>query len=65
MRLLELVAGPATRPEFVAAIKQFADIKLGKECVTCKDTAGFIGNRIGIYWLQCGLLEAIESGLKR
>ena len=63
MRLLELVVGPQTRPELVVAISRFADIELGKNCVICKDTPGFIGNRIGIYWLQCGLLEAMELGL--
>jgi len=63
MRLLELVSGQQTRPELVAAISRFADIKLGKDCVSCKDTPGFIGNRIGIYWLQYGLLEAMELGL--
>ncbi len=63
MRLLELVTGPQTRPELVEALSRFADLKLGKDCVSCKDTPGFIGNRIGIYWLQCGLLEAIELGL--
>lgn len=63
MRLLEVVTGAKTRPELVAMIKNFADIKLGKDCVTCKDTAGFIANRIGIYWLQCGLHEAISLGL--
>jgi 3-hydroxyacyl-CoA dehydrogenase len=63
MRLLELVPGPQTRPELVAAISRFADIKLGKDCIICKDTPGFIGNRIGIYWLQCGLLEAMALGL--
>lgn len=63
MRLLELVTGSETRPELVAMIKDFADKKLGKECVTCKDTAGFIANRIGIYWLQCGLHETINLGL--
>ena len=63
MRLLELVSGSQTRPELIAAISRVADIKLGKNCVTCKDTPGFIGNRIGIYWLQCGMLEAIELGL--
>ncbi|MDD5461576.1 MAG: 3-hydroxyacyl-CoA dehydrogenase NAD-binding domain-containing protein [Methylococcales bacterium] len=63
MRLLELVSGPQTRPELVSALSRFADVKLGKTCINCKDTPGFIGNRIGIYWLQCGLLEAMESGL--
>jgi len=63
MRLLELVSGAATRPELLAAVSRFADTHLGKDSVTCKDTPGFIGNRIGIYWLQCGLLEAIKLGL--
>jgi len=63
MRLLELVTGPQTHPELVTALSHFADIKLGKDCVSCKDTPGFIGNRIGIYWMQCGLLEAMELGL--
>lgn len=63
MRLLELVPGPETRPELMAAISRFADIRLGKDNVICNDTPGFIGNRIGIYWLQCGLLEAIDLGL--
>ncbi|EGW20772.1 3-hydroxyacyl-CoA dehydrogenase/enoyl-CoA hydratase family protein [Methylobacter tundripaludum] len=63
MRLLELVSGAATRPELVAAVSRFADTHLGKDSVICKDTPGFIGNRIGIYWLQCGLLEAIKLGL--
>jgi 3-hydroxyacyl-CoA dehydrogenase len=63
MRLLELVSSPATDPVFVEAVSRFADIKLGKNCVTCKDTPGFIGNRIGIYWLLYGLLDAIENGI--
>ncbi len=63
MRLLELVSGAATRPELVATVHRFADTHLGKDSVICKDTPGFIGNRIGIYWLQCGLLEAIKLDL--
>lgn len=63
MRLLELVSGAETRPEMVATVSRFADTHLGKDSVVCKDTPGFIGNRIGIYWLQCGLLEAIKLGL--
>jgi 3-hydroxyacyl-CoA dehydrogenase len=63
MRLLELVASTATRPEAVAAVREFADLRLGKGVVSCKDTPGFIGNRIGVYWLQLGLLEAMRLGL--
>ncbi len=63
MRLLELVSGAETRSELVAAVSRFADTHLGKDSITCKDTPGFIGNRIGIYWLQYGLLEAIKLGL--
>lgn len=63
MRLLELVSSHATDPKLVETVSQFADIKLGKNCVTCKDTPGFIGNRIGIYWLLTGLLDAIDNNI--
>ena len=63
MRLLEVVAGPATRTDAVAAVAAFAEIKLGKVVVTCNDTPGFIANRIGIYWLQCAVTLAMEHGL--
>ena len=63
MRLLELVSSPNTNAKFIDTIRNFADIKLGKGCVECKDTTGFIANRIGIYWVQCGLLEAFKQGL--
>ncbi len=63
MRLLELVTGPATRPEAAATIRDFADRRLGKGVVACHDTPGFIGNRIGIYWLQCAVSEAFAGGI--
>ena len=63
MRLLEIVAGPETAPETVAAVTQFADIGLGKSIVRCEDSPGFIANRLGIYWLQLALTEAIDLGL--
>ncbi len=47
MRLLEVVAGPDTRPEAIAALSDFADRRLGKDVVSCKYTPGFIANRIG------------------
>ena len=63
MRLLEIVAGPDTRAEASEAVRVFCDVALGKGVVECQDTPGFIGNRIGIYWIQCAVLEAIEAGL--
>lgn len=63
LRLFELVTGENTRRDAIEAIERFADIHLGKEIVPCHDTPGFIGNRIGCYWLQVGLMEALKRGL--
>ena len=63
MRLLEFVAGPHTRPEAAEALCKFCDVRLGKEVVRAKDTPGFIGNRIGIYWYYLAMSEAIALGL--
>jgi 3-hydroxyacyl-CoA dehydrogenase len=63
MRLLELVAGPKTRPEAAAAIRDFADRRLGKTVVLAHDTPGFIANRIGAFWLECAVAEAVDRGL--
>jgi 3-hydroxyacyl-CoA dehydrogenase len=64
MRLLEIVAGPETNPDTVAAVARFADVKLGKTVVRCKDTPGFIANRLGTYWLQLAVGEAFALGLR-
>jgi 3-hydroxyacyl-CoA dehydrogenase len=63
MHLLEMVPGEKTKPELYAEVKKFADIKLGKGIVDCKDTPGFIANRIGVFWLMVGLLEAMRLGI--
>jgi 3-hydroxyacyl-CoA dehydrogenase len=63
LRLLEIATGPRTRPDAVATISRFADLRLGKTVVRCKDTPGFIANRIGIYWLQCAVTQAMDAGL--
>jgi len=63
MRLLEFVTGPATRPAVSDALREFCDVRLGKDVVPAKDTPGFIGNRIGIYWYYVAMSEAITLGL--
>lgn len=63
MRLLELVAPTELAPDLLNTVTRFADVRLGKGCVTCHDTPGFIANRIGTFWIQSALLQAIELNL--
>ena len=63
MRLLELVVGKKTRPEAVDTIREFCDHRLGKSVVDCKDTPGFIANRIGTFWIEVATREAMDLGL--
>jgi len=63
MRLLEVTGGKHTNPAIIAQIEEFADKVLGKGVVRVKDTPGFIANRIGVYWLMVGMLEAIKQGI--
>ncbi len=63
MRLLEIVAGPKTRPEALATVSDFADRRLGKGVVLCNDTPGFVANRIGTFWIQAAVNGARDLGL--
>ncbi len=63
MRLLELVAGSDTRAEVITALRDFGDQLLGKSVVDCKDTPGFIANRIGILWMGVSVRFAFEDGI--
>lgn len=63
MRLFELVGGPKTRADALKELNEFADVRLGKEVVACKDTPGFIANRIGIYWMNAAMSLAFAQGL--
>ena len=63
MRLLEIVAGPMTRPEVISQLTEFCDRTLGKGVVACRDTPGFLGNRVGVFAIQVAIVEAIKMEL--
>jgi 3-hydroxyacyl-CoA dehydrogenase len=63
MRLLEVVGGARSSAEALATVSHFVDLMLGKSVVRCKDRPGFIANRLGVYWLQTAVIEAVEAGL--
>jgi 3-hydroxyacyl-CoA dehydrogenase len=63
MPLLELITSSDNSPEMVQTVTRFMDEKMGKGVVVCKDTPGFIANRIGTFWIQASINEAIKGGL--
>lgn len=48
MKLLEIIPGPKTDPAIIDYLMDFGRKQLGKTTVLCKDTPGFIANRIGV-----------------
>ena len=48
LRLFEVIPHTETDPSLTSFLMEFGDLVLGKQTVLCKDTPGFIGNRIGV-----------------
>lgn len=46
MKLLEVIPTPDTKPEITQFVRDFAEHRLGKSVVFCKDTPNFIANRL-------------------
>ena len=63
MGLLEIVTEPVNNKNKINLLKSFCDEKLGKGVILCKDTPGFLGNRIGVYAMQVAMTEAFKMGL--
>lgn len=63
LRLLEIIPGPDTDPSVVDFLMNYGDLYLGKTTVLCKDTPGFIANRLGIQSLIQTIRVAEELGL--
>jgi 3-hydroxyacyl-CoA dehydrogenase len=62
LHLLELIPGPGTNPELLALVAKFAEARLGKGVVRCKDTPNFIANRIGCFFGATVAKIAFEDG---
>ena len=63
LRLLEIIPSPDTDPAVVDFLMNYGDLFLGKTTVLCKDTPGFIANRLGIQSLIQTIRVAEELGL--
>lgn len=63
MRLLEVIPTAETDPAVTEFFMHFGDVILGKQTVLCKDTPGFIGNRIGVYAMSKIYQLTYEMGL--
>lgn len=62
LKLLELVPTPDTDPAILTFMAQFANDRLGKGTVVCKDTPGFIANRLGNYGFLATLHRTMDEG---
>lgn len=61
--LLEVIPTNDTAPDIVDFYMNFGAKILGKKTVLCKDTPGFIGNRVGVYSMAKVMELAQELGL--
>ena len=59
--LLEVIPTADTDPAVVAAVRDFADRRLGKNVVVAKDTPGFIANHVAMHGLV-RIFEALAEG---
>jgi len=63
MALLEIVSEDINDVKKINFLKNFCEDSLGKGVIICKDTPGFLGNRVGVYAMQVAMTEAIKMKL--
>jgi len=63
MDLLEIVSETINDTKKINFLKNFCEDSLGKGVIICKDTPGFLGNRVGVYAMQVAMTEAIKMKL--
>ena len=60
--LLEVVSAEEVSQTTLERFTDFADANLGKRVTLCNDTPGFIGNRLGIYFVQRAIAATLDHG---
>jgi len=60
LKLLEIIPSKYTGPEVIDFLMNYSERFLGKTTVLCKDTPGFITNRVGIYSIM-SLFHIVEK----
>jgi len=63
MGLLEIVRETINDAKKIDFLKIFCEESLGKGVIICRDTPGFLGNRVGVYAMQVAMTEAIKMKL--
>jgi 3-hydroxybutyryl-CoA dehydrogenase len=61
MKLLEIVVADTTAPEVVARVRELG-AKMGKECITIKDSPGFATSRLGLV-IGLEAIRMVEQGV--
>ena len=61
--LLEVVTAEEVDDSLLERVCSFADQRLGKRVTMCNDTPGFIGNRLGVYFIQRAFKATLDHGL--
>lgn len=63
LRLFEIIPGPETSKEVLDFMNEYGEKFLGKKSVVAKDTAAFIGNRVGIFSIMSLFHMVDELGM--
>jgi 3-hydroxyacyl-CoA dehydrogenase len=63
MPLVEVVAGAQTAARAQRLVREAGEAVLGKTVLNCRDTPGFVANRIGCFWIAMAILEGLRAGL--
>ncbi len=60
LKLLETIPGPDTDLALMTSVERFLEEVVGKGVVRCKDTPGFIGNRVGVHAMAFALRTMVD-----